>query len=40
MDIKEIACEDVDWIQVVQGRDQTWAVAAPSGFMKDWEFLD
>jgi hypothetical protein len=43
MDLKEIGCEHVDWIQSAQDRVQWWALNGhsnnPSGFTKSREFL-
>jgi hypothetical protein len=36
MDIKEIGCQNVDWIHLAQDRVQRWAL----GFHKFWEISD
>jgi hypothetical protein len=43
MDLKEIGCEDVDWIYLAQDRGQWRAIEhsnQPSGSIKGGEFLD
>jgi hypothetical protein len=45
MDLREIGCDGVDWIDVAQDRDQ-WralvntAMNLPSGSIKFWTFLE
>jgi hypothetical protein len=42
MDLGEIRCDDEDWIQLPQGRDQWWALNErcnePSGAVKVGDF--
>jgi hypothetical protein len=40
MGIKEIECEDVDWIQLAQEKNQWWAVVNMVVYLwKAWNFL-
>jgi hypothetical protein len=43
MDLREIGWEGVDWIHLLQDRDQWWALLNMEwtlGSIKGWEFLD
>lgn len=43
-DLKEIRCENVEWIQLARNRDKWWAFFdhgnEPSDYVEGWQFLD